>query len=209
VHREKSIMKNDIYIHERALIIGRVTIGRFSSVLPNTVLRGDLADIEVGRYSNIQDNCVAHSDMWHYVRVGDFVTVGHGAVIHGTDVGDCCIVGMHAVLMNGSKIGRGSIVAAGTLIKEKMEVPPFSLAVGNPAVIKENRYKGYITPIESALIYYYLTRCYLSGRLPDREEVKIIYGAARREAENLDGRIASGEDVSALADAVLPMPFDC
>ncbi len=199
-------MKNDIYIHDQALIIGRVSIGLSSSVLPNAVVRGDLADIEIGRYSNIQDNCVVHSDMGHYVKVGDFVTVGHGAVIHGADIGDCCIVGMSSVVMNGSKIGRGSIIGAGTLIKEKMEVPPLSLAVGNPAVIKENRFKDCIAPLESALIYYFLTRWYLKGKLPQREDVRKIYDLARREAGNLDGRMASGEDVAELAETLLPMP---
>jgi carbonic anhydrase/acetyltransferase-like protein (isoleucine patch superfamily) len=200
-------MNSDTFIHERAVIHGRVTVGPFSSVWPHAALRGDLSTIEIGRYSNIQDNCVAHSDMGHCVRVGDFVTVGHGAVIHGTEIGDCCVVGMKSVLMNGSSVGRGSIVAAGSLIKENLAVPPFSLAVGNPAIIKENRYADYLTTLESSLIYYYLSRCYMRGTLPAEEEIGKIYASAKSTAAMINGRLMKGEDISAIANEPLPLPF--
>ncbi len=199
-------MTGKTFIHEKAEIIGRVAIGPCSSVLPHAVLRGDLSTIEIGRYSNIQDCCVAHSDMGHFVRVGNFVTVGHGAVLHGTEIGDFCVVGMKSVLMNGSFVGRGSIVAAGTLVKENMKVPPFSLAVGNPAVIKENRYSDYATPLESALIYYYLTRWYLRGSLPGEDDVRNIYATAKSEATRISDMLMKGDDISSILDMPLPLP---
>jgi carbonic anhydrase/acetyltransferase-like protein (isoleucine patch superfamily) len=200
-------MLGETFIHEKAVVLGRVTIGPCSSVLPHAVLRGDLSTIDIGKYSNIQDNCVAHSDMGHLMRVGNFVTVGHGAVIHGTDIGDCCVVGMKSVLMNGSSVGRGSIVAAGTLVKENMAVPPFSLAVGNPAVIKENRYPDFLTPLESALIYYYLSRCYLRGSLPEEREIGKIYEAAKSGASMINEHLMKGDDISSILGTPLPLPF--
>lgn len=200
-------MNSETFIHENAVIHGRVTVGPYSSVWPHAVLRGDLSTIDIGRYSNIQDNCVAHSDMGHFVRVGNFVTVGHGAVIHGSDIGDCCVVGMRSMLMNGSTVGRGSIVAAGSLIKENMAVPPFSLAVGNPAVIKENRYADYLTTLESSFIYYYLSRCYLRGTLPGEQDIRKLYALAKSTAAMINGRLMKGDDISSLVNEPLPLPF--
>ncbi len=187
------------WIHETAQIIGKVRIGDFSSVLPFAVLRGDLSSIEIGNYTNIQDHCMAHSDMGHYVKLGNFITVGHGAVLHGCAVEDCCVIGMKSVLMNGSRIGRGSIVAVGAVVKEGMIVPPGSLVVGNPAVIKEKRYATYAQMIENALIYYFLTRFYLKGILPDESEVERIYTLSKKMAEDFDAKIAQGCSIEELA----------
>ncbi len=187
------------WIHETAQIIGRVSIGDFSSVLPFAVLRGDLSSIEIGNYSNIQDHCVAHSDMGHYVKLGHFITVGHGAVLHGCAVEDCCVIGMKSVLMNGSKIGRGSIVAVGTVVKEGMIVPPGSLVVGNPAVIKEKRYATCAQMIENALIYYFLTRFYLKKTLPGESEVERIYTLSKKMAKDFDAKIAQGCSIEELS----------
>jgi carbonic anhydrase/acetyltransferase-like protein (isoleucine patch superfamily) len=193
-------MKTNIWIHDTARIIGRVKLGDFSSVLPYAVLRGDLSSIDIGRYTNIQDHCIAHSDMGHYVKIGNFITVGHAAILHGCAVEDCCIIGMNAVLMNGAKIGRGSIVAVGTIVKENMIVPPGSLVVGNPAVIKENRYTGCAQMIENALIYYFLTRFYLKGGLPSEQDVSLIYRTAKQRAGELDARIRQGENIDTIAE---------
>lgn len=190
----------DTWIHESAQIIGRVRIGRFSSVLPFAVLRGDLSSIEIGNYSNIQDHCVAHNDMGHDVKIGNFITVGHGAVLHGCTVEDCCVIGMKSVLMNGSKIGKGSIVAVGTVVKEGMVVPPGSLVVGNPAVIKEKRYAGFAKMIENALIYYFLTRFYLKGTLPDENTVERIYRISQNLSKDFDTKIAQGCSIDKLAN---------
>lgn len=186
------------WIHESVLIFGKVRIGNFSSVLPYAVLRGDLSSIDIGCYTNIQDHCMVHNDMGYSVKVGNFVTVGHGVVLHGCTVEDCCIVGMKSVIMNGSRIGAGSIVGSGTVIKEGMVIPPRSLVIGNPAVVKENRYTSFDHMIENALIYFFLTRFYLKGQLPTDSEVERIYRYSRILAQDLNNKISCGMPIESL-----------
>ena len=123
------------FIAEGARVIGSVTLKEFSSVWFNAVLRGDINRIEVGRYSNIQDNSVLHVADDYPTIIGDFVTVGHNCVIHAATVEEHCLIGMGAVILNGAVIGKGSIVAAGAVVREKQVIPPYSLVVGLPAKV--------------------------------------------------------------------------
>ena len=126
-----------VYVDPQAVVIGDVAIGEDSSIWPCAVLRGDYHSIRIGARTSIQDGCVVHVQGEEYsATVGDGVTVGHRAILHGCTVESNCLVGMGAVLLNGSKIGTGSIVAAGTLIPEGMEVPPGSLVMGVPGKIR-------------------------------------------------------------------------
>ncbi len=121
------------YVDESARIIGDVVLGEHSSVWMNAVLRGDVHSIRVGAYSNIQDCCVLHGMKEQYgVLVGEYVTVGHSAILHGCVIGDRCLIGMGSVILNGAWIGAGSIIAAGTLIPEKTVVEAGSLWMGSP-----------------------------------------------------------------------------
>ncbi len=121
------------YIDDSAQIIGDVTVGEHSSVWMNAVLRGDVHKIRVGHYSNIQDNCVLHGMKEQYgVYLGDYVTVGHGVLLHGCTIEARCLIGMGCIILNGAVIGSGSIIAAGTLIPEKTIVEPNSLWMGSP-----------------------------------------------------------------------------
>jgi carbonic anhydrase/acetyltransferase-like protein (isoleucine patch superfamily) len=122
-----------VFIADGVKIVGSVSIGEYSSVWYNAVLRGDRSRIIVGRYSNIQDCCVIHSPERFPVRIGDYVTIGHGAKIHGAEIGDNTLIGMGAILMNGCKIGGNSIVAAASVVTENKVIPPGSLAMGIPA----------------------------------------------------------------------------
>jgi carbonic anhydrase/acetyltransferase-like protein (isoleucine patch superfamily) len=124
------------FIAPSATVIGAVTIGRGASLWFNTVVRGDMAPIFIGEESNVQDLSMVHVDYDTPTRIGSRVVVGHRAVIHGSTVGDDCIIGMGAILLNRSKIGAGSIVAAGAVVREDFEVPPGSLVAGVPAVVK-------------------------------------------------------------------------
>lgn len=125
------------YVDPHAVVIGDVTIGEDSSIWPGAVLRGDYHSIRIGARTSIQDNCVLHIQSESYpVSVGNNVTVGHGVILHGCTVESNCLIGMGAVLLNGSKIGTHSIVAAGTLIPEGMEVPPGSLVMGVPGKVR-------------------------------------------------------------------------
>ncbi|HEV7224145.1 MAG TPA: gamma carbonic anhydrase family protein [Pirellulales bacterium] len=124
------------YIAPGARIVGDVTIGEQSSVWFNAVLRGDAEAIRIGRRTNIQDNCVLHADPGFPCTLGDGVTVGHGAVVHGATVGDNVVVGMHAVVMNGAQVGENSIIAVGAVVTEGAAIPPGSLVMGMPGKIK-------------------------------------------------------------------------
>ena len=124
------------FIAPGAVIIGDVTIGADSSVWFGAVIRGDTEAIRVGSQSNIQDGCVLHADAGIPCTLGDRVTLGHGAIVHGATVEDDCLIGMRAVVMNGSKIGRGSIVAVGSIVTEGMQVPPGSVVMGQPAKVR-------------------------------------------------------------------------
>lgn len=119
-------------------LVGRVDMGEHSSAWYNAVLRGDRERIIIGKYSNIQDNCVLHSSRGYPLELGDYVSVGHAAVLHGCKVGDNCLIGMNATLLNGSQIGKNSIVGAGALVTQGKKYPQGSLILGMPArVVKE------------------------------------------------------------------------
>ena len=121
------------YVDDSAQLIGDVVLGEHSSVWMNAVLRGDVHEIRVGHYSNIQDCSVLHGMKEQYgVYVGDYVTVGHNVVLHGCRVEGRCLIGMGCIILNGAVIGAGSIIAAGTLIPEKTVVAPNSLWLGSP-----------------------------------------------------------------------------
>jgi carbonic anhydrase/acetyltransferase-like protein (isoleucine patch superfamily) len=125
------------YVDPQAVVIGDVAIGEDSSIWPCAVLRGDYHSIGIGARTSIQDGCVLHIQGESFsLSVGDNVTVGHGVILHGCTVESNCLIGMGAILLNGSKIGTGSIVAAGTLIPEGIEVPPSSLVMGVPGKVR-------------------------------------------------------------------------
>lgn len=133
-----------VFIAEGAQIVGDVRIGANSSVWYNSVLRADWNYIAIGENSNIQDGCVIHVDDDSPTIIGDGCSLGHGAIVHGAVIGDNVLIGMRATLLNGAKVGSGSIVAAGALVTENTEIPPNSLAVGVPARVlrqtnEENR----------------------------------------------------------------------
>ena len=115
-----------------AAVVGNVTFGPDCSVWFNAVLRGDGQPITLGAGVNIQDCAVLHSDVFPTV-LGDYVTVGHGAIVHGCTVGDNTVVGMGAILLNGAKVGKNCMVAAGSVVTGKTDAPDGSLLLGNPA----------------------------------------------------------------------------
>jgi len=115
-----------------AKIIGEVEIGDNSSIWYNAVVRGDIEPIKIGSYSNIQDNCVVHTSKGFKVIIGDYVSVGHAAVLHGCRIKDNVLVGMNATILNGSTIQENSIIGAGTIVTEGKEFPPESLILGVP-----------------------------------------------------------------------------
>ena len=123
------------FIEESARVIGDVEVEEDSSVWFNCVIRGDVLPIRVGRRTNIQDGSILHPSNQMMVRVGDNVTVGHGAVIHGCTVQSNCLIGMRATIMDKVVIGEWSIVGAGALVTEGTDIPSRSVALGIPAKV--------------------------------------------------------------------------
>ena len=148
------------FIDDSAQVIGDVDIGEESSVWMNAVVRGDVHSIRVGRRSNIQDGTIVHAMTGtHPTAIGDHVTIGHGALVHGCTIENLCLIGMGAILLNGARVGTQSIVAAGTLVTEGMNVPPRSLVMGSPGKVKR-----LLTQAEIADIQVYADR-YVNYRL--------------------------------------------
>ena len=148
------------FVDVSAQVIGDVHLGAESSVWMNVVIRGDVNAIRIGARSNIQDLTLVHVMFrTNPTLVGNDVTIGHSAVIHGCTIEDRCLIGMGAILLNGCVIGTGSIVAAGALVPEGMVVPPGSMVMGMPAKVKRP-----LTPDEDTSIQGYADR-YVKYRL--------------------------------------------
>jgi len=122
----------EIYISPDANVIGNVKIGEKASIWPGAIVRGDINKIIIGNYSNVQDNCVLHVDPKYSLKIGNYVTIGHGAILHGCEVEDNVLIGINSTILDGAKIGKCSIIGAGSVIPEKKEIPPYSLVVGVP-----------------------------------------------------------------------------
>ena len=123
------------FIADGARVIGDVILKAESSIWYNTVARADINQIVIGERSNIQDNSVIHLENDQGVLVGNDVTVGHNAIIHGCTIGDGALIGMGAIIMNGVSIGKGAVVGAGAVVKENMIVNDYELVVGVPAKV--------------------------------------------------------------------------
>lgn len=128
-----STVHKSVKIFDGAQIIKNVEIDENSSIWYNAVIRGDMSPIKIGKCSNIQDNCVIHSSYAFPVILGDYVSIGHGAVLHGCEIGDNSLIGINSTVLNGAKIGKNSIVGAGAVVTEGKEFEEGSLILGVPA----------------------------------------------------------------------------
>ncbi|WP_329485975.1 gamma carbonic anhydrase family protein [Kitasatospora sp. NBC_01246] len=124
------------FVAPNAVVVGSVTVGAGASVWYGAVIRGDAEAITVGAGSNIQDNCTLHADLGFPLVIGERISVGHNAVLHGCVIEDDVLVGMNSTVLNGARIGAGSLVAAGAVVPQGMEVPAGSLVAGVPARIR-------------------------------------------------------------------------
>lgn len=121
------------YVSPHAVLTHDVRLGGDSGVWHHAVLRGDIAPISVGARSNVQDGAVLHVAATEPCVIGDDVTIGHAAIVHGCRIGDRCLIGMGAIILNGARIGDECVVAAGSLVTERKSFPPRSLIMGSPA----------------------------------------------------------------------------
>jgi carbonic anhydrase/acetyltransferase-like protein (isoleucine patch superfamily) len=139
---------DDAFIAPNAVLIGDVEIGRGASVWFGVVLRGDVGPIRIGARTNIQDNTVIHLDADAPITLGEDVTIGHGAIVHGCVVEDGAQVGMGAIVLSGARIGAGSMIAAGAVVPERMVVPPGSVVMGVPGKVRRD-----VTPDEREALF--------------------------------------------------------
>ena len=128
-------MEGEVFIANTAIVIGKVLLKHQSSVWWGAVLRGDYEMITLGERSNIQDNCIIHMDEDYPVTIGDRVTVGHKAVLHGCTVGNNSLIGINSVIMNGVVIGDNCLIGSNTLITEDKVIPDGSLVIGSPGKV--------------------------------------------------------------------------
>ncbi|MCD6512221.1 MAG: gamma carbonic anhydrase family protein [Thermoplasmata archaeon] len=154
------------YIAKSARIIGNVRIGKNCSIWENAVIRADLNRIEIGDGSNIQDCCVLHVSKENDIKIGNNVSVGHGAIVHGAHVEDNCIIGINATILDGCVIGRGSIIAANAVVTPGTKIPPFSLVAGVPGKVIKTDEKLIESAKENARIYRELASKYIKEELP-------------------------------------------
>lgn len=148
------MINKNVIVLKGAVVDGNVNIGGESSVWYNAVLRGDIEPLNIGECSNIQDNCVLHSSKNYPLTIGNHVSVGHAAVLHGCIVEDKCIIGMNATVLNGTIINKNSIVGAGAVVTEGREFPEKSLIIGVPAKYVRTLNKDEIKIIKDNAIRY-------------------------------------------------------
>ena len=133
---EKTNLPLAAFVAENATVRGDVTVGKGSSIFFGTVVRTELVPITIGEDTNIQDNCILHTDAGFPLSVGSGCTIGHGTILHGCTVGDNTLIGMGTTVLNGAVIGRDCIVGAGSLVPQGMVIPDGSMAFGSPAKIR-------------------------------------------------------------------------
>jgi carbonic anhydrase/acetyltransferase-like protein (isoleucine patch superfamily) len=131
------VIQPSAFIDETAQVIGDVVIGAESSVWMHTVIRGDVHYIRIGDRSNVQDGTIVHVQHdTHPTIIGNDVTIGHGAIVHGCTIHDRVLVGMGAIILNGAEVGEDCIIAAGTLVTEGAVIPPWSMVMGSPGKVR-------------------------------------------------------------------------
>ena len=133
---EKNNLPLAAFVAENATVRGDVTVGKGSSIFFGAVVRTELVPITIGEDTNIQDNCILHTDAGFPLTVGSGCTIGHGSILHGCTVGDNTLIGMGTTVLNGAVIGRDCIVGAGSLVPQGMVIPDGSMAFGSPAKIR-------------------------------------------------------------------------
>ena len=154
------------FVAPNATLVGSVVLHEGASVWYSAVLRADNEPITIGARSNVQDGCAFHVDHGLPVTIGEGVSIGHNAVVHGATIEDDCLVGMGAVVMNGAVVGRGSLVAAGALVTEGMQVPPHSLVAGVPAKVRRELTDDEVAKLHhNAEVYTEHRELYRSGEV--------------------------------------------
>ncbi|RLF66800.1 MAG: gamma carbonic anhydrase family protein [Thermoplasmata archaeon] len=159
----KPVLGKNCYIHPSAVLTGDVRTGEECSFWPNSSVRGDEDSIRLGRRVNVQDGAVIHVDVGTPVVVGDDVSIGHGAVVHGCTIERNCIIGIRSVVLDGAVVGRGSLIGAGAIVTPGMVIPPNSLVLGIPGKVKREDSSLEERALGNSEIYAELAKKYISG----------------------------------------------
>ena len=146
--------KETIYIAPGAFVIGDVTLKENVGIWFNAVVRGDTNSIYIGNNTNVQDNATLHTDKDFKLHIGDGVTIGHNAVVHGCTVGDNTVIGMGSIILSNAVIGKNCIIGAGSLVTGKMNIPDGSLVMGSPAKVARPLMKHEIESNRENAIHY-------------------------------------------------------
>lgn len=160
----KPKVSKNCFISQDASIIGNVEIEEGVNIWPHVSIRADLNKITIKKGANVQDCCVIHVTKEHETIIGENVSVGHGAVVHGAIIGKNTIIGMNATVLDGAKIGEGCIIGANALVKNRMVVPANSLVVGVPGKVVKQDEKLVETTLKNARIYHQLAQEHGSGK---------------------------------------------
>ncbi len=179
------------FVDPTARIFGRVSAGEGSSFWPYCVIRAEGAAVRIGRYCNIQDTVVIHVGGGNGTVIGDHVSIGHRAVVHGAEIGDDCLIGIGSVVMDRAKIGRRCVIGAMALVPAGMEVPEGSVVMGVPGKIVSTR-DNFAQTRRNALVYYRNALAYAQGKHDGwRGEAFVAW------REDVNKRLAAGEEVEA------------
>lgn len=153
------------WVADEATLIGQVTVAAHASVWFQVTARGDNALIAIGSHSNVQEGCVLHADPGFPLTIGNHVTVGHQAMLHGCTIGDGSLIGIQAVILNGAKIGRHCLVGAGALVTEGKEFPDNSLIIGAPAKAVRTLDDADIARLQASAVHYATRALYFKSNL--------------------------------------------
>jgi carbonic anhydrase/acetyltransferase-like protein (isoleucine patch superfamily) len=183
------ILEKPAYVDPTARIFGRVNAGEGSSFWPYCVIRAEGAGVTIGRWCNIQDTAVIHVGGGRGTVIGDFCSIAHRAVVHGAEIGDDCLVGIGAVVMDGAKVGRRCVIGAMALVPPGTEVPEGSVVMGVPGKVVATR-DNYVQTRRNALVYHWNALAYALGRHDGWRG-----DGFAKFRDDIGRRLAAGEDV--------------
>lgn len=166
--RQQPKLGKGVYIAQTAVVVGDVTLGDHSSVWYHAVLRGDINRITVGHHTNIQDNAVLHLADDYACILGNYVTVGHSAIVHACTVGDEVLIGMGAVILDGAVVGKQSLIGANALVTQGMKIPPGALVLGAPAKVARM-----LTQQERAGLKHWATKYVANGAFCLKHKINV------------------------------------
>lgn len=167
------VLNDPAFIHDTALVYGKVTIGEGASLWPYVVIRSEMHEVTIGKRTNIQDFVMIHVGNETPTVIGDNCSITHHVTVHGAEIGDNCLIGINATLMDGAKIGANSIVAGHSIVTEGTEFPPNSIIAGSPAKLVKTR-DNRVANIMNARFYYENALAYAAGdhRVTERESFR-------------------------------------